>query len=69
MCRVNTRLPYFYGLPKIHKEQVPLHPIVSTIGSPTYTLAKHLATILLPIVGQTPSLPHISRIENILLNS
>lgn len=55
MCRVNTRLPYFYGLPKIHKEQVPLRPIVSTIGSPTYALAKHLATILSPIVGQTPS--------------
>ena len=51
----HTRLPYFYRLPKIHKEQVPLRPIVRTIGSPTYALAKHLATILSPIVGQTPS--------------
>ena len=27
--------PKFYGLPKIHKEDVPLRPIVSSIGSVT----------------------------------
>jgi hypothetical protein len=26
----------FYGLPKIHKENIPLRPIVSLPGSPTY---------------------------------
>jgi hypothetical protein len=33
------RPPRLYGLPKIHKEGVPLRPIVSTIGAPTYRLA------------------------------
>lgn len=43
--------PRLYGLPKIHKTDVPLRPIVSAIGSPTYTLAKHLTTLLQPVVG------------------
>jgi hypothetical protein len=38
--------PRLYGLPKIHKPDVPLRPTVSTIGSPTYHLAKHLAGLL-----------------------
>lgn len=32
--------PHMNGPPKVHKEQVPMRPIVSTIGSPTYCLAK-----------------------------
>ena len=39
----------FYGLPKIHKENVPLRPIMSAIGSPTYELSKYLANILSPL--------------------
>ena len=27
--------PYFYGLPKIHKENIPLRPIISNVNSPT----------------------------------
>jgi hypothetical protein len=42
----NLRTPRFYDLPKIHKEAVPLRPIVSTSGSPTYELAKYLANYL-----------------------
>ena len=45
--------PLFYGLPKIHKSGVPLRPIVSTIGSVSYTLAKYLARLLGPLVGRT----------------
>ena len=45
--------PLFYGLPKVHKAEVPLRPIVSTIGSVTYPLAKHLARLLGPLVGKT----------------
>ena len=43
--------PRIYGLPKIHKESIPLRPIVSAISSPTYNLAKHLSGILAPHVG------------------
>jgi hypothetical protein len=32
--------PWLYGLPKIHKKDVPLRPIVNCIASPTYALAK-----------------------------
>ena len=45
--------PQMYGLPKIHKEGVPLRPIVLSIGSPTYKLAKEMAKILTPLVGKT----------------
>ncbi|XP_068707863.1 uncharacterized protein [Montipora foliosa] len=47
-----TSVPAFYGLPKIHKpEPIPLRPIVSSIGSVTYNLAKHSAYIPRPLVG------------------
>ena len=45
--------PRFYGLPKTHKINMSLRPIVSTIGSITYETAKHLAEVLSPLVGQT----------------
>jgi len=48
-------IPRIYGLPKIHKEGVPLRPIVNTIGSPTYELAKYVAKILKPLVSNTDS--------------
>ena len=41
-------LPRMYGLPKIHKPNVPLRPIVSFIGTATYQLAKFLKQILVP---------------------
>ena len=42
-----TVCPKFYGLPKIHKPDVPLRPIVASQGSPTYNLAKYLAEMIL----------------------
>ncbi|BHF62636.1 hypothetical protein SprV_0200562100 [Sparganum proliferum] len=38
----DTALARFYGLPKMHKDGVPLRPIVSLKGTPTYGLAKCL---------------------------
>ena len=35
--------PKFYGLPKIHKEGIPLRPIVSSIGAATYSTSKELS--------------------------
>ena len=46
--------PKFYGLPKIHKPDTPLRPIVSSCGSATYRVAKELAKILKPLVGKSP---------------
>ena len=38
--------PRFYGLPKIHKPEIPLRPIVSFVNSPTYGVSSFLAKIL-----------------------
>ena len=47
------RIPLLYALPKIHKPETPLRPIVSFVSSPTYQLSKHLSKILAPLVGNT----------------
>ena len=46
-------VPKFYGLPKVHKKDVPLRPIVASRGSITYATARLVADILAPIVGNT----------------
>ena len=46
--------PKFYGLPKIHKPDTPLRPIVSSCGSVTYGVAKEHAKILKPLIGKSP---------------
>ena len=47
LTQTDTILPKFYGLSKIHKGiACPLRPIVSSINSPTYLLAKNLDRIL-----------------------
>lgn len=38
--------PKCYGLPKIHKPQAPLRPIVSYVGSPLYNISKFLSNVL-----------------------
>ena len=48
----SAMVPRFYGLPKVHKKDAPLRPIVASRGSITYDTAQHLAFILSPIVGQ-----------------
>jgi hypothetical protein len=53
--------PRLYGLPKIHKKDVPLRPIVNCIGSPTYALAKYLTGLLGPLVGESDH--HIRKSE------
>ena len=49
-----TGVPKFYGLPKIHKKETPLRPIVSSIGTVSYATSKELAMILKPLVGRSP---------------
>ena len=40
--------PRFYGLPKIHKDGIPVRPIVSYTGTPLYEVSKYIAEILKP---------------------
>ena len=44
--------PKFYGLPKIHKQDMPLRPIVSGIGSVSEGCAKHLSKLLNSVKGK-----------------
>ena len=46
--------PKVYGLPKIHKEGMPLRPIVSSTGAASYETSKDLVRILKPLVGKSP---------------
>ena len=41
-----AKAPTFTGLPKIHKTDVPLRPIINNIGSPLYGLAKFIVATL-----------------------
>jgi Reverse transcriptase (RNA-dependent DNA polymerase). len=58
--------PRRYGIPKAHKEDVPLRPIVNCISSPTYGLAKHLVGLLKPLVGN--SIHHIRNSDTFIQN-
>ena len=49
----NGRAPVLYGLPKLHKENTPLRPIISFTGSPTKNLSKDLARILSELTGKS----------------
>ena len=46
-------VPRVYGLPKIHKNNRPLRPIVASIEGITYKVAKYLSEVLSPLVGKT----------------
>ena len=45
--------PKYYWLPKVHKKDTPLRPIVSSTGSVAYETAKELSRILKPLVGRS----------------
>ena len=56
--RLRCRVPQsakLYGLPKLHKPNIPMRPIVSFCGSPTYQLSKHLTNILKPLTDKSLS--------------
>ncbi|GAB0099411.1 uncharacterized protein DMENIID0001_152670 [Sergentomyia squamirostris] len=42
----NTKSPAIYGLPKTHKEDYPLRPVMSCSQSPIYNLSRFLSDIL-----------------------
>ena len=49
---VGATCPRMYGLPKLHKEGVPLRPILSMVRAPQHELAKWLAEIFHPVVAK-----------------
>ena len=40
-----------YGLPKVHKSGTPIRPIISSIGTYNYNLAKFLAKLIEPVIS------------------
>ena len=54
----------FYGLPKTHKEGIPLRPIVSSIGTAIYETSKELARILKPLMGK--SIYHVQNTQDFI---
>ena len=52
---VGSIRPRLYGLPKIHKDVVPLRPILSTVSSAQQKVASWLSSVLQPV------LEHFSR--------
>jgi hypothetical protein len=51
----DSKLPHFYRLAKIHKPDIPLRQIISSINSPCYALAEFLHKVLSPLAGNTDS--------------
>ena len=49
---VGSQRPKLYGLPKVHKNDCPLRPILSMVGSPQNGLAKFLVKTLTPVLNK-----------------
>ena len=64
-------MPRFYGLPKIHKVNVPLRPIASFVNSPTYNISKILSKIIKPVMTNSfsvkNSIDFIDRIKDVVI--
>ena len=59
----------FDGLPKIHKSNMPMHPIVSACGTTTYTLPKFITKILQITVPRLhPLLNIVQKIKHLSIN-
>ena len=50
-----ARTPLLYGLPKVHKPNIPLRPIVSACDSPTDQLSNYVTHFIQPLVEILPS--------------
>ena len=59
----NPSLPKLYALPKIHKPDKSMRPIVSAVGSPTYNLAKWLSREFENLPDHEPSFSVKNNIE------
>lgn len=56
LIEYHPRVPKLYGLPKPHKAGIPMHSIISAIGSTPHKLVKIITIILTPfLVTISPS--------------
>jgi dTDP-4-amino-4,6-dideoxygalactose transaminase len=60
---VDGTSPRLYGKAKIHKEGVPLRPIVSYVGSPCYNVGKFLSNILEPLRKKTHQIKNVYHLK------
>ena len=51
LINYHPTIPKIYGLPKIHKPDIPLRPIISCMGSAHDNIVKLLAKTLSPLLG------------------
>lgn len=54
LTNFTVRCPLFYGIPKVHKEGIPLRPIVSQTNGPTAMLSRYLSELLMVAEKQIP---------------
>ena len=45
---------YLYGLPKIHKPNIPIHPIINYKSSLLFKLSRFLSSLLKPFTVDSP---------------
>ncbi|XP_046391602.1 uncharacterized protein LOC124159736 [Ischnura elegans] len=51
---MNPQAPRFFGLPKLHKTNIPIRPVVSSVAAPSRKLASHLNSIFREFTGFKP---------------
>lgn len=56
LTNFKAHCPIFYGLPKIHKINIPLRPIVSQINGPTSSISKYVSELLFVAEREIPDL-------------
>ena len=61
-------MPRIYGLPEVHKLNVPLRPIVSFVNSPTYSFSKFLCKIVSPLLKNTYTVSNSIEFADLIRN-
>ena len=65
MYTTTKQPPHFYSLPKVHKSNIPLRHIVSSIGTISYRCVWYLAMVLSPPVGKMSH--HVKKSKELLV--
>ena len=55
--------PRLYGLPKIHKANLPLRPISSSVNVPCYALSKHIGSILKHVISDDYNIKNSTQLK------